>query len=515
LWRHPNRFDEGPNEPGRPNGILIKGKRAIYDNTLFGFEGDAHAGWFAGKLVCPYIDRLAREYDDRLVKNVPAPEENPVPIISRRRDGLNPDHPFVQALRKAVEVPLGERVAEERERARKETGGIESDDTREALDRLARELSRLITEELQDIEAEDLPEGDEEGEPPALAIIPDQVFAYMGEERTLTVSARRQGVATGDEVSVAVDPGGVVELLTPKVPLKAHSRREDVLVGQIRLRPLIQSEVTMVSASIGHRTADALVEVKPPRVIIEEPIEPPDSLSFERPSYRIGWRKQKQLSVVAPAELVAERGVDLRVSSSDPGVVVRTPKTRLEYDDAVDFYRGLVTVEGRILHAKGLLTAELEDLSATAHVNVTRKEEAPSFQIRLLPDEVGSFRATVHPEEKEGLKVSIIKIWGRHPGIRPYLGESFEGQNSPVVRAMIAEIVADVSARIVVSELYRVRRTTEDFPAERFYREHYKRVMRFLPKVQRLLVGDPEVARTVTELSPAPLIEVERLPAEA
>jgi len=91
-------------------------------------------------------------------------------------------------------VPLGERVAEEQERARKESDTIESEDTRAALDRLTYEVSRLITEELLEIEAEDLPPGEGEGEPPLLVIVPEQVFAYMGEKRTLTVAARRQGI---------------------------------------------------------------------------------------------------------------------------------------------------------------------------------------------------------------------------------------------------------------------------------------------------------------------------------
>ena len=110
---------------------------------------------------------------------------------------------------------------------------------------------------------------------------------------------------------------------------------------------------------------------------------------------------------------------------------------------------------------------------------------------------------------RDGHPISIIKVWGRHPAIRPYLGEAFEGQNSPVVRAMISEIVADVSARIVVSELYRLRRTTEDFNADRFYREHYKRMTRFLPRFQKLLIGEPTIARTADELTPLAVIEVE------
>ena len=65
VWRHHDRFDEGPDDPTRPIGVLLKGRRAIYDNTLFGLEGNPNAGWFAGKLTCEYVDVLARDFDNR------------------------------------------------------------------------------------------------------------------------------------------------------------------------------------------------------------------------------------------------------------------------------------------------------------------------------------------------------------------------------------------------------------------------------------------------------------------
>jgi hypothetical protein len=55
----------------------------------------------------------------------------------------------------------------------------------------------------------------------------------------------------------------------------------------------------------------------------------------------------------------------------------------------------------------------------------------------------------------------------------------------------VAEVVADAAARHVVLKLYRQRRSTEVFDADRYYREHSKRVMKFLPRFQRVLVGDP------------------------
>ena len=50
-----------------------------------------------------------------------------------------------------------------------------------------------------------------------------------------------------------------------------------------------------------------------------------------------------------------------------------------------------------------------------------------------------------------------------------------------------------VAARHVVNELYKMRRTTEEFYSERLYREHYKLVRRFLPRFQRVLVKNAEL----------------------
>ena len=71
------RSDDPQRNPARSAGILIAGRRAIYDNTLFRFEGHPSAGWLHGRLVCPYIDQLANEHDDALEAGQPPPEDKP------------------------------------------------------------------------------------------------------------------------------------------------------------------------------------------------------------------------------------------------------------------------------------------------------------------------------------------------------------------------------------------------------------------------------------------------------
>lgn len=508
IWRHPARFEEGLDDPGRPNGILIKGGRAIYENTLFAFEGNINASWFSGKLDCPYIDVLARAFDDRDEQHLTPDATNPMPIISRQRDGLEKDHPFVRALREAAEKPLGRLAKEEADRVRQKSDQSENAETRKALDKLGREFGRLLDEEMKEIEAEE-PTGGGVGEPPLLDIVPKQAYAYMGEDRTLTIHARAEGLAAGDKVIINVEPRGVVEVLTPEVELRVHPRRDDVLSGQLRLRPLLEGEAVLITGDIGSRSDSAYVEVRQARDVEPVEVEIPDTLEFEKTNYRIGWQRHKRIGIQAPAEVVAEYGQTVRVVSSDPeDVVVRGGKTRLEFDEDLDYYTGTIEVEARTLHTKAHLSARLGDLKATTQVTVTRKEGGPSYIIKLVPTSWGIFRAIVESETTDaGHEVQVIKIAAHHPAIKPYIGENYEGQNSYVCRTIIAEVVADIAARMVVTELFNKRKSSEEFDALILYREHYKRMQRILPRFYRVLVGDPRQAQAAALADPSPIVE--------
>src|SRR5262249_36766468 len=41
---------------------------------------------------------------------------------------------------------------------------------------------------------------------------------------------------------------------------------------------------------------------------------------------------------------------------------------------------------------------------------------------------------------------------------------------------------------------------------DRYYREHYKRMLKFLPRFQKMLVGDPTIARDDARLAPTALM---------
>lgn len=489
IWRLPERCEQPRSDPTRPCGILIKGRRAIYENTLFAFENNPHAGWFVGRLDCPFIDDLANDYDDRHDRREEHPTDNPIPIISRRREGLAPEHPFVKALVAAVHPVLDELVRKEEERERSEAGRVETEETRRSLSKMAREAARFLQEAMREIEAEE-PLVGREGDVEALQIVPPEVVLRLGEERTLSLLADADGIVDGEEVQVASEPEGVVELLDgPTVSLHPHRRRADVMSGQIHVRPLVEGE-TLLSASVGDRSALGLIVVRPAlgEEDVDEELELPEGLEFDRPRYQVRWNKKKEVTLLAPASAVLEHGATVRVTSNDPGVAVtRGGRVGLAIEEPNDIARGMCRIEGRTLGAKAKLRAELGDLIAECRVVVDQKDEGlPDLEIVLVSEKPSLYRALFDPPEVEAGQRQTIKVYAGHSSLERYFGEApaFPGQDSPEARAILAEVVTEAIVRRIVSRKYPAG--TEEIDADKVYYDHFSYTSRLLPLMQHL-----------------------------
>lgn len=494
IRRLPERCDDPASDPCRPAGILVKGRRAIYENTLFSTEGNPYAAVIHGRLVCPYIDVLAQDYDDRREHGEPPTPNNPMPIIMRSRDGLVEGHPFYKELRGAAEAVLGEIVRAEEERARRQARDVANDRTRRDLERMAREAARFMEEELREAGADDLPGASGSSLASDLAIVPPDAICYVNEPKTLTVLARRQGLSADATVSVTLDPEGVVELIDgAQVPLRLHRWRPDLLAGRMRVQGLIP-DVALIQCHVDGRLADAIIEVREEHAPPPDPAPIPATLEFERPTYRVGWNRTKVLVLRAPRE-ACEDGALVNVSSNAPGIVVLTPRVPMGFDASLGYAVGSVRVEGRNLGAEGTILAVLNGLTARCRAKVTQAEEGPKVAFEFVDEENGAYRALwkQRSDPQTGEETLVLEIQARHPALRRYLGEypNFPGQNTPWARLLLAEIIADNVCREVARRVDATRDASERPDAEGFYAEHYKRMLRLLPRFHQMML--PEV----------------------
>jgi len=282
-----------------------------------------------------------------------------------------------------------------------------------------------------------------------------------------------------------VDPEGVIEIVGgATIQLAPHRKRPELLVGQVQVRPLLEDKETLLSVTVGKHSAVALVEVRPERIEVEIP--DPETLQFERDSYRVSQGKKKTIKILAPIEVVDKDGTDLRITSSESGVVVlEGGKCTLRLDEEHEFYSGEICIHARKLGAKATLRAELGSRLATCNVAVMRDDEGPNIKIRIDDDEAGKYRAVV---DRDG-DLIVIRIKGGHSAVRRYRSNAsgLVEEESSLFQALVAEIVADQAVRMVMERRFPVS-GTERLDAARFYAEHYAYLSKYLTRCHKSLV---------------------------
>jgi hypothetical protein len=393
-------------------------------------------------------------------------------------------------LRTAVDEVLELLVQKEADRARQEITRVENDRMRRNLESLAREAARFMQDELREAQAEDLSSGSGNGTPKDISIVPAETVCFIGEDKTLSVLLRREGVADDSTVAVSVDPPGVVELIDGSfISLQAHRRQPDILIGQIRLRPLVP-EVALIQCELEDRVAEAIVSVQSERND-PPPVPLPTQLEFDRPIYRIGWTKTRLVKLRAPLELL-ESGAVFNVTSNAPGVVVLGGRVSLLPDPTSRFLEGQVRVEGRALGAEGTIRATGTELTAECRAVVTRDEEGPTLRFEIRDTDAGPYRALWDDQEDQrtGESIRTLLIQAKHPALSRYLGEApvFPGQDNPWAKILVAEIVADNVCREISRRIDVLRHKDERPDSEGFYNEHYERMLRILPKLHAVLL---------------------------
>jgi hypothetical protein len=473
--------DEGRRSPTRKAGLLIKGRRAIYESTLFGFEGNPYALAFAGWIKSDDIDRIADEFDSRAEKGVQHPPDNPMPIISRRRQGLVEEHPLYQAIKRLAEAELAPLVAEREQRARQRSRTVEQESTTRLLSQLARAAARFMQEAAEEEDLDlDLTSGTEPT--PPLTIIPGAVEMPAGSQRVLTVMAAKVGLDGNVSVDLELAPPDVIETSSMALKLVPSRRRDDVLRASVKVTAGPNLGATLLTARVGQRSADCVIEVVEPEAA-PEPIAPTD-LEFERPHYRLVLGKPKALRIRAPLGGYPD-GVRIRITSSSRGTVVLDGgEVSLESRPGALAMEGVLRVEGRAEQDKATLTATDpagHQAVATAQV-VSREESGADFETKLVPEYQGDQRAQWSGDYR------LLRIMGEHPAVKPYLGDKeagYPGQTSPQFRLMMAELVADAVVRRILLGKY----GEDEVDAGTFYVQQYKLIARFLARAHRLVAA--------------------------
>ncbi len=483
VGKLPERSDDPQHDPTRAAGILIAGRRAIYDNTLFKFEGHPSAGWLHGRLTCPYIDQLANEHDDVVEADQPPPENNPIAIISRRRRGLVKDHPFWVALSRAIEeqlAPLIEKLEQE-EKAGNEPK--ESPETRRRLDHIGRTAAKMLHQSLRELD-EDIPLVGPLPEP--LAIHPRQANIVVGSTKTLSVVCDAEIFKEGEQISIEIEPESAFQIAN-QTPIRLgppRGGRTDVLTAPVRIKCL-RTESGLLEASVGNRSewADLVgIEEPPP----PPPTDPPDHFRFENASYTVGVNKRKAVELWAPADLVAHTHGIVQVRSDNAGVTVLDGGTaQMSLNEDLGFYVASVRVAGNRLGARATLYADLVQHAAQSSVKVVSRDTGiPDLKIDFTHRSDPRWRSYFDPEEPTPESNQTLWVAVKHPSLLPLAKDDFSGERSPEFRTALAEVIAEA----LVARLVKKEHASQPVDAATLYQRHAQQQTKILPPIQKVLI---------------------------
>jgi hypothetical protein len=236
-------------------GLLVISQSTVVSLTMLKFENDPYASYFYGSVRCDYLHDLMK---------------NDEPILTATRDGINWTLPFTKALKQAVESRIEPLVQVEREHAMQDEQMKLDKRLRKKLDKTIRELNVIASSELS-VERS-LPSDGKDAEPPPSApeFVPARVFVQTGQTVTLTLRAHlSERIHEGAAVFVVSD-NPEVEVLTPKVHIKASKDHREIGVAKVQVEGKQVGNEGVVTAYLGNQKAQAGVQVRSRKEAIDD-----------------------------------------------------------------------------------------------------------------------------------------------------------------------------------------------------------------------------------------------------
>ena len=443
-------------------GILIKSSSAIHDCTYFQLDSDVYCWRFTGELLCDYIDKLVREYDEReeSTDNPVHPTRNPILLLDPNRDGLAEEHPFAHSLkqecRKLLKTLVDGLKSEENIQKKKVTSARLD----HKLGILSKEISSVFEKKLTELEEELLPGSAPIGKitnlPIGLHIIPP------GEEPIIVNTAKvfTTKIVGYEELNEEI-PIDIVssnnDISVKESPVYLKKFSEDKKIGSTTF--VLDSEILGAESLIevnynGYNNVILVTVVEPPT-----PPSLPSGLSFDKPIYRLKVNKEKTLILWLNSEGAGGNEYEADISCDCPEIVIKGGGRCLLKETKIHgMYMGKIRILGRHIKSKGRVTAKVPKFPLTQCQAIVEESEGSHIKLEFIPDEedFGSVRYKWDDENPYRLRIAA-----KHPSVRQYLGEPIDddyypGIESDLYHGILAEIVAEALAFNLLEKQFKV-----------------------------------------------------------
>ena len=478
LSRAPESIDDGEDREYWHHSLLIQSGSAAYDVFSAGrYRSGHHAsllGHFFGTVDVPGISELIREHDRLEELREEPPPSNPIRLIKRDRSGLvaRRDHPFVDALYKAIEQVLEPHV----ERLRKELQSAAGQNVGEELQRRLNEAGRVISKYLRDEVASEGGGQDGSNPPLGLSIVPSTRIVLPSTRASVTVRYRSRDVQQTPVARVSYQEFDQEDPRTGTLVLE--QRTNGYFSKSIRLEPRPDGSTTGLTVSLDNDAVSGEVRWE------ETDADSVDRLQFEHAHNTVGEGGLRRLRLLAPFDLIEDE--------DDPPTVTISGASSITMPESPTVFRAdlrrqclvsVITVRGQGLGSKAKLTALAAGEPADAHIEV-RSAGVAGF-VPKIEEHDNDLRAWMVPEEGK------IVLNAKHPALSRYVGHGLDGwpvQNSAPFKSMLAELISATAVRSVLTARHRQPLDVNDLLHE--YETHFSKLV---PQLHRALVTEAEL----------------------
>jgi hypothetical protein len=454
IWRSPEPLEESRGGARFERfGLIVKGRRAIHECSLLSedLKRNPYARRYFGRIDCPYIDELLQEFEVNRERGS-STDLNPCLLVDpNRRSGLERKHPFVARLLRIPIQRLQQLIARDREEQLRQEKVIANQETLHRLGRLARLAGKFLQQQLDDLEQ--LSSGDSLDESAftksGISIWPTYPKLILGQERSLSIYVKRALIRDPNQlIFVTSDSPASVEVLDSPLLLRPHPKFEDRLIGSFRLRgTALCDDALVLTSSPGLPSAEACA-----RVVEDTPEnrEFNQAIEFERQDYQVRVGSRKTLHVFAKCPDLVAQPTTAKIESTEPDKIATIGGCRFIPVSGSNYAEAEIKIEGRVLKGRAKITVTVNGSSAQAGIKVVDRGEEPKgipIEIQLCNEDFGKFRArwAEHLSKPNLLLISAV-----HKSLARYLGresDGFPGQDTPMFRVLIAEIVAESICR--------------------------------------------------------------------
>lgn len=492
ILKTSRRIKTKPNSPFWEGGVLIKSNYAIHGVTGFtrDIENNPYFEHYSGRIRCPYIDRLAIEYELKEKEKISHTTSNPSRIIDPlRSEGLAADHPFTKALYAVAARQIKILLKKDEKEDTKKTKEIENKKTTERLKRLAGEVSKFIREK---IEYPEDPEDDnylEDSDIPSggMIVIPAGLKIPIGEMRKFYVYVKPSPQQLERYIELSTESEAIL-LNSDREGLLERS--DGIFYSSFSVMGMDYADNNKIKVSWSGIEKHVSVSV-----VKKEEIHPyVKDFAFEKKEYKVRKSKRKEILILANWPDFIRGEVECHLTSDNDKFIDFTgKKTKLKYtafDDGAEMGIGKLKVLGKKIGGPTILKTSLQQREIITKIFVIPpKELGHDIEIKIDPGDLGEQRAVW-----DG---NLLKIAGQHKSILRYLGPppDYPGQVSIHFRLLLAELIASsVANRILELNSPKNIPDLEEVDASSFISKHRRYMNEFLEIAHKIQIPEREIA---------------------